>query len=116
MTRSYETLFLATLEVVQTMLAFPRVLDDMETSRLASLQELNLYGTQLVVAVVIDKSFGTYQQNLSPDSAGPALLRVSNKQSTTLSPLVPQEAPHTLKSSRENGSPARLLMGREKHS
>ncbi|GKF10738.1 hypothetical protein Tco_0048664 [Tanacetum coccineum] len=53
-----------TLEVVQTILAFPRVLDDMETSRLESLQELNLCRIQLVVAVVIDKSFGTYQQNL----------------------------------------------------
>ncbi|GJX87816.1 hypothetical protein Tco_0339830 [Tanacetum coccineum] len=39
-------------------LAFPRVLDDMETSRLASFHELSLRGTQLVVAVVIDKSFG----------------------------------------------------------
>ncbi|GJX06311.1 hypothetical protein Tco_0194243 [Tanacetum coccineum] len=38
----------------------------METSRLASLQELNLCGTQLVIAVVIDKSFVTYQQNLVP--------------------------------------------------
>ncbi|GKE95440.1 hypothetical protein Tco_1580295 [Tanacetum coccineum] len=53
MTRSYET-----LEVVQTILAFPKVLDDMETSRLASLQELSLRGTQLVIAVVIDKSSG----------------------------------------------------------
>ncbi|GKD17224.1 hypothetical protein Tco_1206382 [Tanacetum coccineum] len=59
-----QNLCLATLEVVQTILAFPRVLEDMETSRLASLRELNLCGTQLVVAVVIDKSFRTYQQNL----------------------------------------------------
>ncbi|GJX37801.1 retrovirus-related pol polyprotein from transposon TNT 1-94 [Tanacetum coccineum] len=41
---------------------------------------------------------------------GPALLRLSNKRSTTLSPLVPQEAPRTLKSSWENSSPTRLLM------
>ncbi|GKA99721.1 hypothetical protein Tco_0827715 [Tanacetum coccineum] len=53
-----------TRPIVQTIIAFPRVLDDMETSRLALLQELNLCGTQLVVAVVIDKSFRTYQQNL----------------------------------------------------
>ncbi|GJZ09932.1 hypothetical protein Tco_0544215, partial [Tanacetum coccineum] len=33
-----------------------KVPNDMETSRPASLQELSLYGTQLVVAVVIDKS------------------------------------------------------------
>ncbi|GJZ73369.1 hypothetical protein Tco_0637515 [Tanacetum coccineum] len=41
-----------------TILAFPMVLDDMETSRLASLHELSLRGTQLVVAVVIDRSSG----------------------------------------------------------
>ncbi|GJX94991.1 hypothetical protein Tco_0349577, partial [Tanacetum coccineum] len=41
-----------------TILAFPRVLDDMETSQLASLEELSLRGTQLVIAVVIDKSYG----------------------------------------------------------
>ncbi|GKC15060.1 hypothetical protein Tco_1011842 [Tanacetum coccineum] len=58
MTRSYETLCLLTLEVVQTILAFSRVLDDMETSRLASLHEPNLSGTQLVAIVVIDKSPG----------------------------------------------------------
>ncbi|GJY63425.1 hypothetical protein Tco_0464885 [Tanacetum coccineum] len=34
------------------------VLDDMETSQLASLQELSLRGTQLVIAVAIDKSSG----------------------------------------------------------
>ncbi|GJS59903.1 hypothetical protein Tco_0654687 [Tanacetum coccineum] len=36
----------------------------METSRPASLHELNLRGTQLVVAVVIDKSFGNTSINL----------------------------------------------------
>ncbi|GKB24510.1 hypothetical protein Tco_0863911 [Tanacetum coccineum] len=41
-----------------TILAFPRVLDDMETSRLVSLHEPNLCGTQLVIVVVIDKSSG----------------------------------------------------------
>ncbi|GKE76711.1 hypothetical protein Tco_1542831, partial [Tanacetum coccineum] len=35
-----------------------KVLDDMETSRLALLHELRLRVTQLVVAVVIDKSSG----------------------------------------------------------
>ncbi|GJS97045.1 hypothetical protein Tco_0804013 [Tanacetum coccineum] len=44
------------LKVVQTIHAFLRVLDDVEASRLASLHELSLYGTQLVIAVVIDKS------------------------------------------------------------
>ncbi|GJV12032.1 hypothetical protein Tco_1353573 [Tanacetum coccineum] len=39
-------------------LAFSRVLDDMKASRLALLHELSLLGTQLVVAVVIDKSSG----------------------------------------------------------
>ncbi|GJX58156.1 hypothetical protein Tco_0289546 [Tanacetum coccineum] len=46
--------------IVQTILAFPRVLDDMETSRLgvAKTKELSLRGTQLVIVVVIDKSSG----------------------------------------------------------
>ncbi|GJX80226.1 hypothetical protein Tco_0328375 [Tanacetum coccineum] len=42
--------------IVQTILAFPRVLDDMETLQLASLHEPNLCGIQLVVVLVIDKS------------------------------------------------------------
>ncbi|GJW40764.1 hypothetical protein Tco_0066609 [Tanacetum coccineum] len=56
---------LATLEVVQTILAFPRVLDDMETSQLKSLHGPNLCGTQPVVVVVINKSFGNTSINLS---------------------------------------------------
>ncbi|GKA54417.1 hypothetical protein Tco_0753366 [Tanacetum coccineum] len=49
MTRSYETLVLQLLKLFRIILAFPSVLDDMETSRLASLHEPNLCGTQLVV-------------------------------------------------------------------
>ncbi|GKG32664.1 hypothetical protein Tco_0430174, partial [Tanacetum coccineum] len=53
MTRSYETFV---LQLLKLFLAFPKVLDDMETSRLASLQEPSLRETQLIIAVVIDKS------------------------------------------------------------
>ncbi|GKC98975.1 hypothetical protein Tco_1169250 [Tanacetum coccineum] len=58
MTRSYETLVLQLLKLFRQFLHFQRVLDDMETLQLVSLQELSLRGTQLVIAVVIDKSSG----------------------------------------------------------
>nr|GEZ15390.1 putative reverse transcriptase domain-containing protein [Tanacetum cinerariifolium] len=45
-------------DMLLTILAFLRVLDDMEASQLAALHEPNLCGTQLVVVVVIDKPSG----------------------------------------------------------
>nr|GEY51839.1 putative reverse transcriptase domain-containing protein [Tanacetum cinerariifolium] len=45
-------------DMLLTILAFLRVLDDIEASRLVSLHELNLCETQLVVVVVIDKPSG----------------------------------------------------------
>ncbi|GJU86782.1 hypothetical protein Tco_1294328 [Tanacetum coccineum] len=58
MTRSYETFVLQLSKLFRQFLHFPRVLDDYGTSQLTSLQELSLRGTQLVIAVVIDKSSG----------------------------------------------------------
>ncbi|GJV75334.1 hypothetical protein Tco_1506918 [Tanacetum coccineum] len=56
----------APMLLFSTILASPKALDDMEISQLASLQELNLYGTQLVAVVVIDKvPGGHFQQNPS---------------------------------------------------
>ncbi|GKF76192.1 hypothetical protein Tco_0225636, partial [Tanacetum coccineum] len=56
---------LATLEAVQTILAFLRVLDDMETSRLASLHEKKLCGTQLVIAMVAPTSLPKHIRNIA---------------------------------------------------
>ncbi|GJY24779.1 hypothetical protein Tco_0398437 [Tanacetum coccineum] len=55
MTRSYETLCLATLKVVKIILAFLRVLDDMETSRLASLHEPEIDNLKQDRAAVVSK-------------------------------------------------------------